>query len=143
FPPSCQVLENKCGPNGNGNCCDSPTVDGGSFMRSNDPAYPATVASFRLDAYEVTVGRFRQFLADYSPTMIDAGAGKNPNDSTDPGWDVTYDGGLESDAAAVSTALHCYNDLDAQMWTDATGDNENKAINCVSWFEAYAFCIWD
>lgn len=28
-------------------------------------------------------------------------------------------------------------------WTDAATTNEQSAVNCVTWFEAFAFCIWD
>jgi formylglycine-generating enzyme required for sulfatase activity len=28
-------------------------------------------------------------------------------------------------------------------WTVGAADNETLPINCVSWFEAYAFCLWD
>ncbi len=30
-----------------------------------------------------------------------------------------------------------------QTWTDAAGPHETLPINCVDWYEAYAFCIWD
>jgi formylglycine-generating enzyme required for sulfatase activity len=41
-------------------------VDGGNV----------TVAAFRLDTYEITVGRFRKFVGAYTQTMIASGAGK-------------------------------------------------------------------
>ncbi len=28
-------------------------------------------------------------------------------------------------------------------WTDSVGPNENRPINCVTWYEAMAFCAWD
>jgi formylglycine-generating enzyme required for sulfatase activity len=28
-------------------------------------------------------------------------------------------------------------------WTASAGSQENLPINCVNWWEAYAFCIWD
>ena len=28
-------------------------------------------------------------------------------------------------------------------WTATPGTQENLPINCVNWYEAYAFCIWD
>ena len=28
-------------------------------------------------------------------------------------------------------------------WTDPAGSQENLPIECVTWYEAYAFCIWD
>ena len=30
-----------------------------------------------------------------------------------------------------------------QTWTNTAGSQENQPINCVNWWEAYAFCIWD
>jgi formylglycine-generating enzyme required for sulfatase activity len=29
------------------------------------------------------------------------------------------------------------------LWTDDVGPNEKMAINCVDWYEAMAFCLWD
>jgi len=77
-----------CAPGGPGltdcgesheSCCTSLPVPGGTFYRTykntghgpTGKADPATVSSFRLDKYLVTVGRFRQFvnarLAGYVP----------------------------------------------------------------------------
>ncbi len=28
-------------------------------------------------------------------------------------------------------------------WTPSTGAQESLPMNCINWFEAYAFCIWD
>jgi len=30
-----------------------------------------------------------------------------------------------------------------QTWTDQPGDNEDRPINCLTWYEAMAFCMWD
>src|SRR5262245_38903968 len=68
---SCSNLQSTCGPTGTSSCCGSPLVPGGMFYRSFDVApdnaftdktNPATVSDFRFDTYEVTVGRFRQFV---------------------------------------------------------------------------------
>ena len=88
---SCETLAPTCGPMGDAPCCDSPTVVGGTFYRGYDVAadlaytdmsHPATVSNFRLDTYEVTVGRFRQFVAagqgtQASPPAAGAGAGRS------------------------------------------------------------------
>src|SRR5690606_5847757 len=29
------------------------------------------------------------------------------------------------------------------MWTASAGANEAKAMNCIGWYEAFAFCTWD
>jgi formylglycine-generating enzyme required for sulfatase activity len=116
-------------------------VPGGTYNRSNNAGYPATVSDFRLDTYEITVGRFRKFVAMYSQTMIDLGAGKNPNNASDPGWDKAWDGLLPADEGALRMRVQC-NPTD-QTWTDAAGNNERLPMNCLSWYVAEAFCTWD
>ncbi|HXK19323.1 MAG TPA: SUMF1/EgtB/PvdO family nonheme iron enzyme, partial [Polyangiaceae bacterium] len=142
-PPSCAGLAATCGPSGNAGCCASSVVTGGSFNRANDANYPATVSDFRLDTYEVTVGRFRKFVAAYSQTMIQAGKGKNPSNVLDPGWDSSWNASLDTNATTLKAALNCAPGY--QTWTDAAGSaaEESLPINCVDWFEAEAFCIWD
>ncbi len=162
-----------CGPGGAGmtdcgdgteSCCTSQPVTGGSFARTyeNDVnrgfapfADPATVSNFRLDEYEVTVGRFRRFVeAVRGGWMPTAGSGKHThlnggqglsspeNDGVtpvtyEPGWDPTDDGYV----APTDTNLAC--DPSYATWTPAAGSREKDPIDCVNWYEAYAFCIWD
>src|SRR5262249_5194651 len=101
--PSCTLLAPTCGPAHGGGCCLSSIVEGGTFYRSYDAitfadkSFPATVSDFRLDTYEITVGRFRKFVAAYSQDMIPVGAGKNPNNPSDVGWDVAYNSLLPAD----------------------------------------------
>ena len=138
---SCSGLAATCGPNGSGDCCAEATVPAGTYNRSNDPAYPATISAFRLDAYEITVGRFRSFVAAYTQTMTPTGSGKNPKNAADPGWDPSFNTSLPADSTALRAALKC--DPTTATWTDAKGANEARPINCINWFEAFAFCIWD
>ncbi|HXN32468.1 MAG TPA: formylglycine-generating enzyme family protein, partial [Polyangiaceae bacterium] len=108
----------------------------------------ATVSGFRLDKYLVTVGRFRQFVAawngGYAPPAgsgkhahLNAGSGLTATDGGyEPGWDAADDGNL----APTDTNLACGS---PNTWTPSAGAQENLPINCVLWWEAYAFCIWD
>lgn len=132
--PSCTNLPATCGPEGNENCCASPLVPGGTFNRTNDPTAPATVSDFRLDRFEVTVGRFRKFM-ELKP-IPNAGDGANPNAPT-TGWDSTWD----ANVLLSSAGLQC--DMTHKSWTDAPGPNENRPISCLNWYAAEAFCIWD
>ncbi len=143
-PASCTGLPATCGPTGNTDCCESSLISGGTFYRSydgvtyTDESYPATVSDFHLDTYEVTVGRFRKFVATYTQDMIPEGAGKNPNNPSDTGWDTTWNANLDADASALTIAVQC--EANDQTWTAGA---DTLPINCIDWYEAEAFCIWD
>ncbi|HKO50184.1 MAG TPA: SUMF1/EgtB/PvdO family nonheme iron enzyme [Polyangiaceae bacterium] len=137
-PLSCRGLPATCGATSDANCCASVLVPGGAFNRFNDVMYPATVSDFSLDTYEITVGRFRKFVEVYAPSMTSAGAGKNPNNPSDPGWDPSWNAKLPADRAALLEAIDC-----SQPYATWHGLNANRPMNCLSWYEANAFCIWD
>jgi sulfatase modifying factor 1 len=144
-PRSCNSLGNICGANGDKSCCASTVVPGGTFNRSNNASCPATVSAFRLDNYEVTVGRFRRFAAVYSPTMITEGTGNNPNDANDLGWRPSWNSSLPATAAELRASVKCESSAGYVNWTDTEGSalNEARPMNCLSWYEANAFCTWD
>lgn len=138
---SCLGLPSTCG--GDENCCASNVVVGGMFDRSNDNAYPATVSTFKLDVYEVTVGRFRAFVNAGKGTQASPPA---PGDGAHPtiassGWDVAFDVKLAPTSAELRANLAC--DAAYPAWTDVPNGNETRPMNCVTWFDAFAFCAWD
>lgn len=143
--PSCEGGIRTCGEHGNLDCCAAPLLPAGEFDRGNDPRFPALLAEFRLDAYEVTVARFRRFVAAFAAGYRPApGSGKNPNNPNDQGWQQAWDARLPSNGAGLagsSGELRCNETY--QTWTTSPGDNESRPINCVSWYVANAFCIWD
>ena len=133
------------------------SADGGATGEAD----PATVNGFRLDKYLVTVGRFRQYV-DYlagsagAPpsnasgihTHLNGGLGLangSAPGSYEPGWDAPdwnqYIATGAGAASAWNANLAC--DPIYATWTSAVGSHENLPINCVNWYEAYAFCIWD
>jgi formylglycine-generating enzyme len=118
------------------------------------------VSSFRLDKYEVTVGRFRQFVTawdggnGYQPPategrhsyLNDGGGLVNGGDSDtfEPGWNSTWN--LPDLRPTSENLSNCGGSSPSAYatWTpDADEGNENLPINCANWYEAYAFCIWD
>jgi formylglycine-generating enzyme required for sulfatase activity len=106
-----------------------------------DKSYPATVSDFHLDKYEVTVGRFRQFVDAGMGTQTSppkAGAGSHPLISGS-GWNPQWNASLSANTAALKAAMTC----NYPTWTDTSGSNENRPINCLDWFTASAFCAWD
>jgi formylglycine-generating enzyme len=138
-PSSCQNLPTNCGPLGNESCCTSILVPGGPFNRVNDPNYPATVSAYRLDKYEVTVGRFRKFFNEYPNNKPVSGAGAQPQ-ITGSGWDPAWDANLPATQSDLQLAIQC---AGLPSWTPTPGGNENKAIACVDWYLLFAFCAWD
>jgi formylglycine-generating enzyme required for sulfatase activity len=146
---SCATLAPACGPSGSDDCCNSLPVPGGTFLREYDGmgfanmSFPATISSFRLDKYEITVGRFRAFVIAGQGTQASpppTGSGAHPSDPA-TGWDPSWNGSLAVDTAGLSAALHC--DPTLATWTDASGADELLPVNCIDWYEAQAFCIWD
>ncbi len=141
-PPSCIGLAANCGPQQTTNCCASALVPGGPFNRSNDASYPATVSSFLLDRFEVTVGRYRTFVdagqgTEATPPAADAGAHPLIAQS---GWRVAWNSDLPANSGALAAALECSSEF---TWTTTAGGHETLPINCVSWTMAFAFCAWD
>lgn len=149
---SCGDGLSNCGPGGDESCCASPLVSGGTFYRSwdgvlhTDSSYPATVSDFRLDRFEVTVGRFRAFVHAWNAGWRPGnGAGKHShlnggnglNGGTEPGWNSSWD-------AEFATTMPVWNtNLANGTWTLNPGANEGMPISKLNWYEAYAFCIWD
>jgi formylglycine-generating enzyme required for sulfatase activity len=141
-------------------CCTSLEVPGGTFYRTytsdgatvSGQADPATISGFRLDKYLVTVGRFRQFVTAWSGGFRPiAGAGrhrhlnaqgglKDTTSGNENGWDT----GWESNVTVTDAKLNCTTSgTGYATWTTSAGSNEKLPMNCINWWEAYAFCIWD
>ncbi|WP_437573991.1 formylglycine-generating enzyme family protein [Sorangium sp. So ce887] len=138
-----------CGP-GEASCCGNRRVPCGTYLRSydgessTDDSFPAAVSDFRLDRFEITVGRFRAFVeagrgVQESPPAI--GAGRHPH-VDGSGWIAGWNQRLAPNTAMLKSALQCNGDL-LWTWTDEPGPNEELPINCITWFEAFAFCSWD
>jgi len=151
---SCASLTQSCGAGGTQSCCMDAAIGGGAFARNYDTAtdgmhanmtYSATVSAFTIDAFEVTVGRFRAFVdagmgTQANPPAAGAGARTLNMMSGQGGWSSTWNGTLAATKAQLDTALQC---SPHQTWTDTPNTNDNLPINCVTWYEAQAFCIWD
>jgi|SRR5215510_2299210 len=149
---SCMGLPATCGARGDDSCCTSIEMPGGTYDRSYDLAgdtnsgntrSPATVSRFRLDKYEVSVGRFRAFVragmgTRSTPPATMAGA--HPGIAAS-GWDASWNTALVANTVALTEAVKC--DAMFQTWTDAPAANENRPMNCFTWYEAAAFCAWD
>ena len=149
-PPSCSGVAPSCGTPGTMSCCSAHLVAGGTFQRSYDitqdptaAGYYATVSSFILDDFEVTTERFARFVEAYPASDGGVGsipspdAGKNPNDPNDPGWNPAWP--LPPNRKALTDALTSCQGNAGSNW----GLGDNHPMNCVTWYVAFAFCIWD
>ncbi len=118
------------------------TVPGGIFTMGGDSAAngaataqpSVSVRGFLLDRYEVTVGRFRQFW-QASPTAH-------------PG---VASGGVDYRSGTTTARMPWVGPVQAESeltgascnWSTSPPMREGHPINCVDWFTAQAFCVWD
>jgi formylglycine-generating enzyme required for sulfatase activity len=150
-----------CGATGE-SCCTTLEVPGSGaagYYRTytntgsgpTDEADLAVVSGLRVDKYLVTVGRFRQFVAawnngaGYTPP---AGSGKHTHLNSGQGLSATA-GGFEPGWATTDNSSiqpsdgHLQCDPQYSTWTTGETGDETLPMNCVNWYEGYAFCIWD
>lgn len=163
-PESCAGASVHCGTGES--CCSSAEVPGGTFFLANDgqpgyqtQLYPETVSGFRLDRFEVTVARFTAFVGALAPDadaggwLPEEGSGKHShlnggNGLVDPseagllyeqGWSSVWNADLRALAAEPNKVLV---PPGPGLCTYGVG-HPTLPMNCMTWVEAYAFCIWD
>jgi formylglycine-generating enzyme required for sulfatase activity len=148
-------------------CCTTINVAPGAYRRGRSeienvgdyyainqdwevPEHDAQVTyAFALDKFEVTVGRFRAFVEDYDAwhglgLNPKVGAGAHPASAL-TGWQQIWSNdtaNVPANAPALIAQLHC--DANHATWTDVRSPaSDHLAINCVNWYVAAMFCIWD
>ncbi len=113
-------------------CETTPTATCG--LRAAPAQTGVTVAAFALDAYEVTVARFRAF---WSARQADGGASVRAQP-------IRYPNGTT--IAWSRTGMAPTTGIDLCNWSetvDAGASREAHPINCVDWWTAQEFCVWD
>jgi formylglycine-generating enzyme required for sulfatase activity len=103
----------------------------------------------------VTVGRFRRFVTAWnngSGFTPAAGSGKHAylnggqgltNSGAGGGFETGWSAADDANVAPTAGNLACGGTPSFATWTGTPAGQENKPVNCVNWYEAYAFCIWD
>jgi formylglycine-generating enzyme len=149
LPPSCRESNPQCGiATDRASCCESLPVTGGLFALQSQAigtTVPVTVSSFRLDRFEVTVGRMREFIEHYDEWR---GQGQPEQDLgehpliPDSGWQVPrFSDALPASAEEFEERLRNCGPTPFSTYAEAPSDQ--VPLNCASWFEAAAFCAWD
>lgn len=104
------------------------------------PPHAANVDGFMLDQFEVTVGRFRRFVQAYDGTRPAEGAGAHPKHANS-GWQAAFNAQVPTSQGELQDQIGCNGTY--QTWTNTAGTKEMMPMNCVTWYVAFAFCIWD
>jgi formylglycine-generating enzyme required for sulfatase activity len=94
---------------------DADSYDYGALDTIRSVQHRITVSPFTLDRYEVTVGRFRRFVAATGRTS---------------GFTAYASGGLYEHCNWTATVA-------------APESREGHPMNCIDWASATAFCAWD
>jgi formylglycine-generating enzyme required for sulfatase activity len=92
------------------------------------------------------VSRFREFVSAYPLSRPTPGAGAHPK-VENSGWRSTWDENLPTDRETLVANVTSEGDErcvtpDIWSYTREPGANENKAMSCLTWYEAFAYCSW-
>jgi formylglycine-generating enzyme len=133
--------------NGKNRCVAALVGQPGCTEGDESPPHPVTLSPYSLDRFEVTVGRFRSFLDEFDYAGLPAGAGGYAK-IAGAGWQSEWNGRLPTSKDQLAKDVECLttpfmSDATVATWTEEPGTNELLPINCVSWYEAFAFCVWD
>jgi formylglycine-generating enzyme len=154
--PSCSEGREACSiPSGGDNdvdgavsCCETIWMPGGTVLMGfsadevaidseiapHDRDREVEVSGFFLDRFEITRARFASYAESYRgpPT---AGAGAHPK-IEGSGWEIDWDVQLPQMGQMLLDTLEPNEILDSP-------DAENAPASGLTWFAAFAFCIWD
>jgi formylglycine-generating enzyme required for sulfatase activity len=107
------------------------------------------MSAFRLDAFEVTVGRFRAFVEAYPGSRPMEGDGAHPKFASS-GWRSEWDKELPDTRDALQQALMTLGSYappgdpeKVLTWSNNPNLHEDCPANNVTWYLALAFCAWD
>lgn len=150
-PKSCSNDQLVCGDKSS--CCEAIEITPDSFtlrysypdtasenMRSADDAVPRKVHRFALDRFEVSVGRFRQFIWTYDTVPAPSeGQGAHPG-FPGSGWQQAWNDDSDRYPGSMFALTGAVNKYGVDVSKEADPLPPMRGVN---WYVALAFCIWD
>lgn len=147
--PSCKMTGKCAGLS----CCDSIQLEQEHFQLTfavpeeigdklafTERSVSRSIRSVAVDRFEVTVGRFNAFVADYEAARRPLpGAGKHPA-FADSGWQERWN---EQGGPLPQTRAELVTDLSVRGERLPTATDQQLPVRGVNWYVAAAFCIWD
>lgn len=135
-----------------GSCCETVWLPGGDLLMGfadtevkypddllpEDREHEVTVGGFYLDRFEITRGRFARYVEQYLGPPA-PGSGEHPR-IAGSGWQGQ---GLGSDWDAELPAEPLALLSQVSIDDGAQVETPNAPVEQLSWFVAFAFCIWD
>jgi formylglycine-generating enzyme len=131
-----------------GSCCETLWVPGGRFsmgfapdevkypedLTTEDRDHEVTISGFYLDRFEITRDRFSRYAAQYADPPAPDSA-EHPR-IAGSGWQaLDWDAELPVDQRALLAEV--------LMDDPSNVETPNAPMDRLSWFVAFAFCIWD
>jgi formylglycine-generating enzyme required for sulfatase activity len=110
--------------------------DGQACGDHETPEHDTLLGNFSLDLYEVTVGRFREFVETYDNLNLQAGEGAHAR-IVGSGWQTEFQSLLPANEHALRDSLQCG---DGGSFTAVAETSEALPVNCVGWGVAFAYC---
>lgn len=118
-----------------------PFTQGGDPLGGElTPQVNVRVGHFVMDRYEVTVARFRRYWEAGHP--VGERVVRYPGE-TAAGVNVPWNPQVTEPLVRNPGAVIPYLDYRFCNWTASASDREGHPINCVDWYTAQAFCVWD
>jgi formylglycine-generating enzyme required for sulfatase activity len=117
-------------------------------LRVEDRDHPVTLSGYFLDRFEITWGRFEAYAQQYVGPPA-PGSGAHPALPAS-GWQPAWDPELPSSGEELLARARSASGVVVHgVATDAGGEpalvpgEDDFAADGLSWFVAFAFCIWD
>jgi len=112
-----------------------------------DLTYSRRVSGFYLDRFEVTVGRFMEFINNYRlPSEGEGPHPRIPMSGWQKSWESLLDHDHEGETAVPPTKVALQTQVGGADYCETGSFNqgvETLPINCVNWYVAFAFCAFD